>query len=588
MTQSSLPTPINKDEYAIRNANFIKYPPEIESELAILTDTITLVPALAEKYPPRWLAIQLLEGDEHLLAEMEKTPHSESLSLALNQALERLSHRHGDDIDVALADARYTFINRLARQVVSHPEGMRVRLSDRIDRIVTHRLLGVPIFLVIMWLVFKITTDITAPYLDWIDSTMTGAVSNIILSILTALGLNGGWFESLLLDGLIAGVGGILVFVPVLMSLYFVLALMEDSGYMARAAFVMDRLMSHIGLHGKSFLPMIVGFGCSVPAIYATRTLENRRDRILTGLLVPFMSCSARLPVYVLFAAIFFPKQAGLVIFGLYLLGILAALGVGLIVQKTIFSQHERMPFVMELPPYRKPNARTVWRYIWERTSAFLKSAGTLILMTGLIIWLLMAIPMKSNAKFAEVDLADSAFGTLSGYAAIGLRPLGFGTWESGGALLSGFVAKEVVVSTMSQIHNTTPDNSNAEMILPTWQDDLRGVATGFVQATWDTLKSVPLVVGINLFGTTDEEPQSNLMQAVRANFEASSNGHASLAGLAFMVFVLLYTPCVAAVAAQRHEFGVRWMWTSIVGQSILSWIAAFVIFQGGKLLGLG
>ncbi|NTW04355.1 MAG: ferrous iron transporter B, partial [Oscillochloris sp.] len=337
----------------------LRYTPLIEAEIACLAEIFAAHPVLAATYPPRWLAIQLLEGDERLLVEAE-TLGGSAVAHALRTSMQRLRPHYGDDLDVALVDQRYRFVHELADKVLTRPLAHQINLSDRIDQVVTHPWFGLPIFLMLMWVVFKLTTDVAAPFVDWIDAVLSGPISNWVTALLGVVGLGGTWFESLLVDGVIAGVGGVLVFVPVLLSLYFALALLEDSGYMARSAFVMDRLMHTLGLQGKSFLPMIVGFGCSVPAIYATRTLDSRRDRLLTGLLVPFMSCSARLPVYVFIAAVFFPAHAGIVIFGLYLTGIAVAIGMGMLLRYTVFHNMPPTPFVLELPPYRLPTARCV------------------------------------------------------------------------------------------------------------------------------------------------------------------------------------------------------------------------------------
>lgn len=570
--------------HAETSAPLIKYPPAIESALARLVTHLYSIPRLTRDYPPRWLAIQLLERDDKILALVRHTPDGDKVLSALEAELSILAELLPDGVDVAMADTRYSLVNNLAHAVVSYSDVPAESFSDRLDRIATHRIFGVPIFLSIMWIVFKITTDVTTPLLDWVDSVISGPITHLVQLLLDALNLSGTWIESLLVDGVIAGVGGVLIFVPVLMSLYVALALLEDSGYMARAAFVMDRFMNVVGLHGKSFVPMVIGFGCTVPAIYATRTLENRRDRILTGLLVPFMSCGARLPVYILFSAIFFPRYAGLVIFGIYLLGIVAALGVGTILQKTLFKREENLSFVMELPPYRTPNLRTVWIYVWSRTSAFLKNASTLILVTSMVVWLLMAIPVTGIGSFANTRVDESAFAAVSGQIARITAPLGFGSWESSGALVTGFVAKEVVISTLSQVHNT--DQSTDTVADTRWHEDVLEIATSFGRAAFDTVRSIPLVVGINVFGNSANTGDTALMSAIRRDFTATSGGHAALAGLAYMIFVLLYTPCVATVAAERHELGVRWMWFSIVGQTSLAWLVTLAVFQLGKLMG--
>jgi ferrous iron transport protein B len=387
-------------------------------------------------------------------------------------------------------------------------------------------------------------------------------------------------------EGILTGVGAVLVFIPVLFTLYVALAFLEDTGYMARAAFVMDRAMRGIGLQGKSFLPMLVGFGCTVPAIYATRTLESDRDRTLTALLVPFMSCGARLPVYVLMATVFFPNHAGLIVFSMYLLGIVVAMAVGAILRRSVLRGGEAAPTIMELPPYRLPTVRSIWFHTWGRTRSFLRGAGTIILVTSVVVWLTMAIPVGGTGTFADTDVDDSAFAVAAGAVAPALAPLGFGSWEASGALLSGFVAKEVIIGTMAQVYGVE-EHTASESGVPVSRD-VSEIVVGFGVAAVDTIKAVPAIVGIDLGGSDEEETQGDLAIAIDAGFEESSDGHGALAALAFMVFVLLYTPCMAAIAAQRHELGTRWMWGSVVGQTALAWVMAFVVFQGGLLLGVG
>jgi ferrous iron transport protein B len=344
--------------------------------------------------------------------------------------------------------------------------------------------------------------------------------------------------------------------------------------------------MNALGLHGKSFLPMLVGFGCTVPAFYATRTLENQKDRILTALLVPFMSCGARLPVYLLFAAVFFSSIGGSVVFGMYLLGIVIAIVVGLVLKGTAFKGKQASAFVMELPPYRLPSLRSIWFHVREHTAGFLRKCSSIIVVMSTLLWFATAIPVGGDGKFAETDIQHSLFARVSDAAAPVFAPLGFGSWEAAGALFTGFVAKEVVVSTMAQIYNVAP--SEAESIQTSFVQDVIDIGSGFVSATVDTLKTLPLIVGIDLRGGVAEEQQTDLMLAIRGGFDRISGGHGALAALAFMVFVLVYTPCMAAISAERQEFGSGVMWASIIGQSGLAWLLAFAIFQGGLLLGLG
>ena len=568
-----------------RKVTLVDYGREVENEIGKLIETIESDSALAARYNPRWLAIKLLEEDSDILDKVKQAGGDRVLSTA-RKSIAHLREVYGDDVDTIIADRRYGWINGLVREIVHRAAVERQTLSDKIDKIVTNRVLGIPIFIALMWAVFKITTDVAGPYLDWVDGVIGGPLTNWVVAILGLVGLGGGWVESLFVDGIIAGVGGVLVFVPVMMSLYLALAVLEDSGYMARAAFVMDRLMHALGLHGKSFLPMIVGFGCTVPAFYATRTLANRKDRILTALLVPFMSCGARLPVYVLFASIFFPGNSGAVIFWLYMLGIATAIVLGVILKNTLFKGKEQSPFVMELPPYRVPTLKGIWLHMWERTGAFVRKAWTIIMVTSIIIWALLAIPVGGEGSFADTDVADSAFAAASRGIAPVLKPLGFGDWQASGALVTGFVAKEVVVGTMAQVYGVEEAEEEAEPT--TFFEDVGEIVTSFVGATVDTIKSIPLIVGINLFEEEAGEEPTDLMAAVERGFETTSGGHGALASLAFMVFVLIYTPCMVAVAAERHELGDKWTLVSVVGQLILAWLMALVIFQGGKLLGLG
>lgn len=561
----------------------IDYGADVEEEIAHLSLDIDRYEVVHNSFPTRWLAIKLLEQDREIQDSLLAVEGGSAVLTYAQISLARLHGTYGRDIDAVLANKRYGWIHGLVEQSLVKTKTDHITTSDKIDRIITHRYLGLPLFLAAMWIVFKLTAEVSAPYVDWIGSVLSGPISNWIVGILTAVGMGGTWLESLLLGGVIAGVGGVLVFIPVLMMLYMALAILEDSGYMARAAFVMDTMMNRIGLHGKSFLPLMVGFGCSVPAIYATRTLENEKDRILTALLVPFMSCGARLPVYVLFAAIFFPRYGGLVVFSLYLLGILTAILIGIILKRTLIHDGEQSAFVMELPPYRMPAIKSVWLHMWQRTRAFLESAWTIILGVSVAIWFLMAVPVGGGGSFADTEVDNSLYATVSGLIAPVLQPLGFGNWESSGALLSGFVAKEVVVSTLAQVYGV--EELDAEVEPTTFLEDVGVIITSFVRATVDTIKSIPLIMGINLLGDEQEEPPSSLMLAIEKGFEEASGGYGALAALSFMVFVLIYTPCMVAASAEKHELGARWMWTSIIGQLLLAWMMAFLVFQIGKLL---
>ena len=574
--------------YTQRPAFSIDYGREVEEEIVRLQQAIDQRSSVKQSYDSRWLAIKLLEQDGDLHTKLENLAGGKELLKIAASSATHLHDIYDDDVDTLIADRRYGWIHGLVKEAVRKTGGDRMMVSDRIDQVVTHRLLGIPIFMAVMWILFKFTTDVAAPFQDWVDGLISGPIARWATSLLSWVGLGGTWVEHLLVNGVVIGVGSVLVFVPVLMVLYMMLGLLEDSGYMARAAFVMDRLMHALGLHGKSFLPMIIGFGCNVPAFYATRTLENRRDRVLTSLLVPFMSCSARLPVYVLMAAIFFPKDAGLVIFGLYMSGIVIAILLGMFLKRTLLRSNEPAPFVMEMPPYRLPTLKGIWLQTWERTSGFLHKAGTTILAANVVVWLLLAIPVTGQGSFAQTPVDQSAFAAAARVIAPIYAPAGFSSWQTSGALMTGFLAKEVVVSTMGQVYGTEAVSqaagAPAAEAVPTFLEDIQTTVVSFVSATWNSIRAIPGVIGVNLLGGEAAEEPTALMSAVQSGFNASSTGLGALAALAFMTFVLLYTPCIAAIATERQEIGSKWTAFSVVGQFGLAWVAATLIFQVGRL----
>jgi len=572
----------------------LDYGPHLEEALKALESAIQAVPGLAQRYAPRWLAIKLLEGDSAIRQALEAEGHAALLAQAA-QAAQAIEDASGEDAETLITDRRYAFVGQLVEGALSRPrEGLTTR-SDQIDQILTHRLYGLPIFLLLMWIVFQFTANVSAPLLDWVDGLISGPLTRWALALLGAVGLGDTWVQALISDGIIAGVGGVLVFVPVLMTLYIAIGILEDSGYMARAAFVMDRVMRTIGLHGKSFLPMMVGFGCNVPAVYATRTLETAADRRLTAFLVTFMSCGARLPVYAIIGAALFGAQAGNLIFAMYLLGISVALATGWAVKRTLYRNQPPQPFVMELPPYRLPKLRDVWRQTWERTSSFVRKAATIIMGTSIIIWLLMALPASNGGQFNDVEPADSLFGTASRLIAPVFSPLGFGEWEASGALISGFIAKEVIVGTMNQIFVGEVEEEAVPESESTLADDLAEIGgslwTAGILTVQETVNIVPRTVNIlpfvhmpeaDFLGQADDEEDTTALQ------NALARVFTPLSALAFSVFVLLYTPCMAVVAAMRHEFGLRLALYQMAYTFAVAWFAAFIVYQGGLLLGLG
>lgn len=572
----------------------VRLAPAVEEAIEELLPLIGQETALTSRYPARWLAIKLLEEDEPLLAEAAAYP---DLLAAVRAAQQRIQSITGEEPHALIADSRYSFIAELLRGVVSRPPGAHITRSDRLDRIVTHHVWGVPVFLVVMWLIFQITANVSVPYINWLDGVVSGPVTRWAVASLGALSLRGNWIESLLVEGLIAGVGGVLVFVPVLAFLYLAIAVLEDSGYMARAAFVMDRFMQKLGLHGKSFLPMLVGFGCNVPAIYATRTLENPIDRQITGFLTVFMSCGARLPIYVIFGSAFFGASSGNLVFAMYAIGILVAVLTSLLLTRVVFKNRPVPLFVMELPPYRLPNLRNVLLPMWERIRAFLRQAGTVILAASIFIWLLLAVPAPGMpGSFNAVTLENSLFGALSRIITPIFAPAGFDNWGASGALVTGFVAKEAVISTLSQLYlDETPRPAAETAAPPSLAEDLRFVVASFAEATVLTLqeainilpRTVNLLPGVEIppvqfIPTVAEgEDTSALQVALRHAFTP-------LAAVAFNIFVLLYIPCMATTAAMRQEFGTRWTLYQMGYSLGVAWLAATLVYQGGLLLGLG
>jgi ferrous iron transport protein B len=576
----------------------VDYGPEIESALQTAETRLAALPHPESPPAPgdpglalggaaaRWTAIRLLEGDQQVREAVAARPGGATI-LADRDALDGRLHTDRDvDLSLVLAERRFTRAQHIAARVVAPADPSRRRAGARLDRIVTHRIFGLPVLFGVMWVVFRLVTDIAAPFVGWIDDTLTGTVGPWMASGLAAVGLGGGWVERLAVDGILGGVGGMLAFVPVIAALYVVLGLLEDTGYLARAAYVTDRAMAPVGLPGKAVLPLVVGFGCNVPALVATRVLERPKDRLLTGLLVPFVSCAARLPVYVLLAAALFPGREGAVVFGLYLASITAVFLVGLVLHHTILRGSERAPFVLELPPYRRPALRTVWSETRQRSAAFIRKAGSVILAASIVVWVFLAIPVGGDARFGEVPQEDSLFGSLSGATTAAFGPAGFGAPELSGALATGFVAKEVVVSTMNQTigdgDDGTPDDAEPG---PGFAGGLGDAASGLARSARDALLAVPGIVGINLGGSGDDQPDQSTEAGLRRLFDESSGGHPRPAAAAFLIFVLLYVPCLATVATFGREFGRRWAIFSVSLSLGVAWLAAVGVFWAGRAL---
>ena len=551
----------------------VDYGPLLENEIAHMSRAIEDQAQISSAFESRWLAVKLLEGDQDLATRLEDLDGGDDVLKALQVSLVRLLPIIPNGVAIAIADKRYEFVSRVVANTLSR-SGSETSLSERVDRVVTNPWLGFPIFLIVMYLVFNLVVNVSAPYLDWIDAAISGPITSWMHSLLTLMNAPS-WLQGLLLDGIVAGVGGVLVFVPGLIALFLFIGILEDSGYMARAAFIMHRLMGRIGLSGKSFVALVLGFGCAVPAIYATRTLESFRERVLTGLLVPLMSCAARLPVYVVFGIAVFGKNADIVVWSLYALGVIVAAFSAWLLSNTILRQKEPdSTFLLELPSYRAPSLRSLWIYISQRTKGFLHNAGTVILGASIVIWFLLSLP------YGVQDLRRSWFGELSAVIAPALAPAGFGNWETSGSLVTGLVAKEVVVSTMSQIY--TGGEAQREITKTGFGQGLLEIGGGFITASRDAIIATveTIIPFLNLDTGGDESVVSTeLGVALQQNFSP-------LSALAFLVFVLLYVPCIATLATIRDEFGYRWAIFSAGYQTAIAWIMAVAIFQIGSLLG--
>ena len=470
---------------------------------------------------PRFCATKLIEGDESFLEMLELRQNEREL---LEHSIIEMEHDSGMDRNAALAAMRYDFIEKVAAEsVVKAHESREHRRSMRIDAVLTNRYAAIPLFLGIMFLVFYLTFHVVGAWLSDLLSLGIDGVTALVDRGLTAYGINP-VVHSLIVDGVFAGVGSVLSFLPLIVVLFFFLSVLEDTGYMARVAFVMDKLLRKIGLSGRSFVPMLIGFGCSVPAIMATRTLSSDRDRKMTILLTPYMSCSAKIPIYAVFSAAFFPKYAAFVMIGLYALGIVLGILVALVLKGTLF-QGKPVPFVMELPNYRFPSPRNVAILLWEKAWDFIRRAFTVIFTATILIWFLQTFDLRLNVVS---NSADSILALVGRWIAPVFQPLGFGDWRAVTALISGFTAKEAVISTLGVLLGVGMDNL--------------GPALGTL--------FTPLAAG------------------------------------SFLIFTLLYTPCVAAVATIRRELGSKLQTLGVVVmQCVVAWLAAGIFYQLGRLL---
>lgn len=556
----------------------INFGKEIEHSLRILQDMIWKNQKLTIRISSRFYAIKLLEKDKAAHFSLSRWENYEEIRKTAEKEIKRLEEMYHESSETLITDARYGFIAGALKETLVKGIKNRRERTDQIDSVLTHQFWGYPLFLLFLFITFFATFEVGKYPVDWLNDLV------LLFSRLLAYILPEGSFRDLLVNGIIGGIGSVIVFLPNILILFFFISFMEDSGYMARAAFIMDKLMHKIGLHGRSFIPLLMGFGCNVPAVMATRTIPNRNNRILTMLINPLMSCSARLPIYILILSAFFPKNPALILMGIYLTGIILAAGIAKIFKKTLFKKEEA-PFVMELPPYRMPTLRTTLKHMWNKGEEYLKKMGTIILVAVILIWALSYYPRPASGnrfdasikslqsqltvstgqrqlnrearedvrhkifkleKQKETSALENSYIGRIGKALTPLfRPLGF-DWKMSVSIVAGVAAKEIVVSTMGVLYQSNLDNnSSSELLAQRLKEDTFQSGTRAGQHVFDKITA-----------------------------------------LSFIIFILVYFPCVATVTAIARESG-SWKWAAlaITYTTVLAWVLAFIIQQAGRLI---
>lgn len=503
----------------------INYGEEVEA--AIVQVKQLLQSSIQTNFPARYVALKLIEGDSVMQQILKDLPNASTICDTASACRKHIEQMYHDDISSIVSDLKYGFVRGALSETLVHESPDRKKLGYALDTVLMNRWLGFPVLILFMWIMFQTTFTLGAYPQSWLESGVTWIGEQVAHLI------PDGILRNLLVDGIITGVGGVLVFLPNILIMFLFISLLEDSGYMARAAFIMDRLMHRMGLHGKSFIPYLIGFGCNVPAVMATRTLENKKDRLLTMLTIPFMSCSARLPVYLLLVSAFFDHNKGLILLGIYLIGILIAVASAAILNKTLF-KNETDQFVMELPPYRIPTLRNTLIHMWDKSAMYLKKMGTIILFASIVIWALCYFPHQADTNDATKQIERSYMGQIGHTIEPVIKPLGF-DWRMGVGLLSGMAAKEIIVSSLGILY--------------------------------------------------ENEDAASLSESLPAHFATlSPPQHSSLRAFSFMLFVLLYFPCTATLVAIGREAGWRWATFALVYTTALAWIVSFAVWQIGSL----
>ena len=540
----------NQDPHLARHIH-INHGSELEFSIHEIKDLLKKNTDLRYKYSTRYLSIKYLENDKEVESIIEALPNRDEIISARFQEQKRIKEIFNSSVESAMIDARYAFVQGALAETWKpyHGKRRRTTITEKIDAIVTNRWAAFPLFFVILYLVFNGTFVLGEYPMRWIEWIVS------VFSSVTASLMQDGWFKDLVVNGIIGGVGSVLVFLPNILLLYLFISLLEDTGYMARGAFIMDKLMHKIGLHGKSFIPMVMGFGCNVPAVMATRTIENRKSRIITMLIIPLMSCAGRMPVYILIAGAFFPKHAGLVMLGLYALGIFLAIIAAKVMSR--FFKEDDLPFVMELPPYRIPTAKSILRHTWEKGRQYLQKMSGVILVFSMVIWFLSYFPNHNAYDNVAQQQENSFLGHIGKSIEPVLEPLGF-DWKMGVGIVSGIGAKELVVSSLGVMY------ADEEPVGASVALDAEGVPD--VDGNPDTDQVAE--------SGADTRLQRALVKSVTPP-----------AALAYMVFILLYFPCIATFIAIKQEGG-GWKWAILtaVYTLTLAWIAAFITFNIASL----
>lgn len=545
----------------------INYGIDIEEAIANIQKQIKLNKSITDKYSSRYLSIKLLESDKSTERLLKPYENFEKIIEESKKCIHKLEKKYNEKAETLVTDAKYGFVDGALKETLIESPDVRRKKVAEIDNIITHKIFGFPVFIFLMWLMFQTTFTMGSYPMEWIEHGVG------LLSTFVRGAMSDGALKDLLVDGIIGGVGGVVVFLPNILILFFFISLMEDTGYMARASFIMDKLMHKIGLHGKSFIPLVMGFGCNVPAIMATRTLENKKDRILTMIITPFMSCSARLPVYVLFISAFFPSHQGLMLFLMYAIGIILAITVAIIMKKLVFSKQD-VPFVMELPPYRVPTIRNTTIHMWFKASQYIKKMGSVILFASILIWALGYFPRNveysqnydalintiqsdtllvdsvKNERISVIEVQKeserqekSYIGQMGHAIEPIIKPLGF-DWKLGVSIISGLAAKEIVISTMGVLYQA---DKHADENSTTLKEKLQQQT--YASGEFKGQKVFTPLVAFNM-----------------------------------MLFILIYFPCVAVIAAIKKESNWKWAMFTAVYTTAMAWLVSFAVFQIGSL----